>query len=111
MSMTKINDENSDNEVPRSSTVIFPGQSHISRGITVLVAPRSYQRNRKKTDESYALEGMLRYSYGSLQKESLLRRQLVKEDVEYGCFPCPVSPLLNTSDSASKFKRLPPEAQ
>jgi len=38
MSMTKINDENSDNEVPRSSTVIFPGQSHISRGITVLVA-------------------------------------------------------------------------
>ena len=37
MSMTKINDENSDNEVPKSSTVIFPGQSHISRGITVLI--------------------------------------------------------------------------
>jgi hypothetical protein len=34
--MTKIIDANCENEAPKVSTVIFPGQSHISSGIIVL---------------------------------------------------------------------------
>lgn len=36
MSMTKIMVENCDNGKPRVSVVVFPGQSHISSGMTVL---------------------------------------------------------------------------
>lgn len=36
MSMTKMIEENSDRVAPRESSVMFPGQSHISRGMTVL---------------------------------------------------------------------------
>src|SRR5882757_4116796 len=37
MSMTKMREENSDREAPRESRVMLPGQSHISRGMTVLL--------------------------------------------------------------------------
>ncbi len=37
ISITNIMVENSDNGTPRVSAVMFPGQSHISRGMTVLM--------------------------------------------------------------------------
>lgn len=36
MSMTKMIEENSDRVAPRESRVMLPGQSHISKGMTVL---------------------------------------------------------------------------
>jgi hypothetical protein len=36
ISITKMIEENSEREAPRESRVILPGQSHISRGMTVL---------------------------------------------------------------------------
>ena len=40
MSMTKMTEENSERLMPRESRVMLPGQSHISRGMTVLAEVR-----------------------------------------------------------------------
>jgi LDH2 family malate/lactate/ureidoglycolate dehydrogenase len=47
MSMTKMIEENSEREAPRESGVMLPGQSHISRGMTVLVHGIEVRRGRK----------------------------------------------------------------
>ena len=46
MSMTKMTEENSDKLLPRESRVMLPGQSHISRGMTVLVDPGEVKRGK-----------------------------------------------------------------
>ena len=89
MSMTNTKDENSDNGVPNSSAVIFPGQSHISRGITVLGGWYDATED-SKPKEYNALESMFRYPYRGLEVECLLRRQLVEQHVKDRCFPCSV---------------------
>ena len=45
MSMTKMTEENSDRLMPRESREMLPGQSHISRGMTVL-ANRDVRRGK-----------------------------------------------------------------
>jgi len=46
MSMTKMTEENSERPMPRESRIMLPGQSHISRGMTVLADRRSQERQR-----------------------------------------------------------------
>ena len=48
MSMTKITEENSDKLMPRESRVMFPGQSHISRGMTVLADRGEVRRGKSE---------------------------------------------------------------
>jgi hypothetical protein len=88
MSMTNTIDENSDKGVPMSSTVMFPGQSHISIGITVLMCGVRINKTVDKT--AYALESVFRYSYRGFQVECLLWMQLIEEHIKYGCLPCSV---------------------
>lgn len=46
MSMTKMTEENSDRLVPRESRVMLPGQSHTSRGMTVLADREEVRRSK-----------------------------------------------------------------
>ena len=46
MSMTKMTEENSERLMPRESRVMLPGQSHISRGMTVLGDGREVRRGK-----------------------------------------------------------------
>jgi hypothetical protein len=48
MSITKMIEENSERVAPRESRVMLPGQSHISRGMTVLFA----QEVRRQEEEN-----------------------------------------------------------
>jgi hypothetical protein len=47
ISITKMIEENSEREAPRESRVILPGQSHISRGMTVLCRLKRGQEREK----------------------------------------------------------------
>jgi hypothetical protein len=46
MSMTKMTEENSDRLMPRESREMLPGQSHISRGMTVLADRGEVRRGK-----------------------------------------------------------------
>jgi hypothetical protein len=46
MSMTKMTEENSERLIPRESRVMLPGQSHISRGMTVLADRGEVRRGK-----------------------------------------------------------------
>jgi hypothetical protein len=61
----KISEENRDKGVPRVSTVIFPGQSHISSGMTVLMQITSGKSDNRDVRLVAQLESVLHYSHGS----------------------------------------------
>jgi hypothetical protein len=46
ISMTKMTEENSDRLMPSESRVMLPGQSHISRGMTVLADRGEVRRGK-----------------------------------------------------------------
>jgi hypothetical protein len=48
MSMTKMIEENSDRLAPRESRVMLPGQSHISRGMTVLAERGEIRKGKRE---------------------------------------------------------------
>jgi hypothetical protein len=79
MSITKIIVENWDSGAPKVSTVIFPGQSHISRGITVLV--RLISVNEAVRVEPNALECMFYDTHRGLEVKGLFRGQVVEQDL------------------------------
>lgn len=60
----------SERGVPRVSTVMFPGQSHISRGMRVLFGDVCKYRNRRAVGDS--LERMLGDAHGRFEVERLL---------------------------------------
>ncbi len=70
MSITNIMVKNCDNGAPSVSTVMVPGQSHISRGMTVL-AWRPGHSMDLRTVPVYALVCMLDYSRGGFKIERL----------------------------------------
>jgi hypothetical protein len=49
--MTNMIEENSDRVAPRESRVMLPGQSHISRGMTVLCTTRKGQEREGEEED------------------------------------------------------------
>jgi hypothetical protein len=79
MSMTNMIEENSDRVAPRESRVMLPGQSHISRGMTVLWATSGQERKEARKVMSDALVSVFSYSRGRFEKEGLFRRHVVEK--------------------------------
>jgi hypothetical protein len=81
--------EKSVRDVPSVSTMTFPGQSHISNGMTV---PRNdVQRYaRAEAMDKCTLNKMLRNAHGGLEVKSLFDWEIIKEDLEYRGLSAPV---------------------
>ena len=62
----------------RASSVMFPGQSHISRGMAVLGVECLEDTGRAHGDEEHALVGMSRDPGGHLQVEGLFCGQVIE---------------------------------
>ena len=92
MSMTNTILANSERGAPRVSTVMFPGQSHISSGMRVLLEDARKKRGRRAADDS--LERVLRDAHGRFQVERLLRRQVLEQDLQDGRFATPAGSAL-----------------
>ena len=85
MSMTKITEENWVMGASRDSRVTSPGQSQISRGMTVLSSEEpSRAAGRAWTSSGDALEMVFRDLSGGLEVEGFSRREVVEEDMLYG---------------------------
>jgi hypothetical protein len=82
MSMTKMTEENSERLMPRESRVMLPGQSHISRGMTVLEERSGEAKARRKSN---GLVSMFSYSRSRFEKESLFGRYVVEKELLDGC--------------------------
>jgi hypothetical protein len=95
ISMTKIRALNCDSGAPSVSTAIFPGQSHISKGITVLrVKSQVNEQLRKGASRQTvdALIGMFDDSHGGFKIERLFRGERVEENFFYrGLAAAPLS--------------------
>ena len=89
MSITKMIVENWDRGTPRDSTVVFAGQSHISRGMTVLIDD-SLVVSRWETNKQgrHGLDLVLDDPHGRLEIKRLVRREVVEEDLLDGRLAC-----------------------
>lgn len=68
MSMTKITEENSERLMPRESRVMLPGQSHISRGMTVLGDRGGQERQRREESGTDSYRCLVIRDVGSRKK-------------------------------------------
>lgn len=91
MSMTKISVENWVKGVSRVSSVVVPGQSQISRGMTVLDKFRAFSNTHAANKRaSYRLVVVLGHTGGSLEVERLLRGEVVEDIFVDRSLPCSV---------------------
>jgi len=87
--MTKTIVEKSARDAPSVSTVTFPGQSHISNGMTVL--RNDVQRYaRAEAMDKCTLNEMLCNAHGGLEVKSLFNWEIIEEDLEYRGLSAPV---------------------
>lgn len=80
MSITKTMVAKSARDAPSVSTVMFPGQSHISNGIMVLSVVFSVRAAGVR--DRCALNKMLYDAHGRLEIESLFEREIIEKDLE-----------------------------
>lgn len=80
MSITKMIEENSDRVAPRESRVMLPGQSHISKGMTVL-AERGVSGRVRVSKMSDALVWMFSCPRCGFEKEGLFRGYVVEKEL------------------------------
>ena len=79
--------ENAERGVSRVSTVIFPGQSHISSGMRVLAKHVCGSARDARRDD--LLERVLGDTHCGFEVERLLRGQVLEQNLQYGCFTTP----------------------
>lgn len=95
MSMTKMrvaNCASGSSRVSRVSRVVSPGQSHISRGMIVLMWRSQVRMNRSWTRlDAHALKGMPRHTVCPLKVERLFWREVVEDDLLYRSLSAPTS--------------------
>jgi len=80
MSMTKTMVAKSASDAPSVSTVMFPGQSQISKGMMVLM--EVFRARAVGVCDSYGLNKMFCDAHGGLEIESLFKREVIEKDLK-----------------------------